>query len=234
MGLLLRVVIFLSLSALAASSQTLTLNQEVHRAGALAANTVATLSGKSELHLTDGGDPIPGCTIHLNSEDSWVFFHGVAPSAVVTNLLGRFRVNGANAVVDSNVRVVQHLAGAVVIPQGPSFQPLQVFTEPFLSGASRKLSTYTAYDNVLLGAFNDRIRSFKLKRGYTATFAQNPEGTVTSRNYVAQDADLEVAVMPTGLDNSISFIRVFPWRWTGKKGSCDVDPAALNADWHYN
>lgn len=234
MGLLLRVVIFLSLSALAASSQTLNLNQEVQRSGALAAGTVVTMSGKSELHLTDGGDPIPGCTIHLNSEDSWVFFHGIAPSAVVTNLLGRFRVNGGNAVVDSNVRVVQYVAGAVVIPQAPSFQPLQIFTEPFLSGASQKLNTYTEYNNWTLGSFNDRIRSFKLKRGYTATFAQNPEGTVTSRNYVAQDADLEVSVMPTGLDNSVSFIRVFPWRWTGKKGSCDVDPAALNADWHYN
>lgn len=234
MGLLLRVVVFLGLSALAASSQTLVLNQEVHRSDALAANTVATLTGKSELHITDGGDPIPGCTIHLNSEDSWVFFHSIAPSAVVTNLLGRFRVNGANAVVDTNVRVVQYLAGAVVIPQAPSFQPLQVFTEPFLSGSSRKLSTYTAYDDVLLGSFNDRIRSFKLKRGYTATFAQNPGGTVTSRNYVAQDADLEISVMPAGLDNSVSFIRVFPWRWNGKKGTCDVDPAALNADWHYN
>lgn len=234
MGLLLRVVIFLGLASLAAMSQTLTLNQEVNRTTALAANTVATLTGKSELHITDAGDPIPGCTIHLNSEDSWVFFENIAPSAVVTNLLGRFRVNGAAAVVDSNVRVVQYVAGAVVIPQSPSYQPLTIFTEPFLTGTSRKLSCYTAYDNFMLGSFNDKIRSFKLKRGYMATFAQNPGGTVTSRNYVAQDADLEVAVMPDGLDRSVSFVRVFPWRWTGKKGSCDVDPATLNADWHYN
>ncbi len=234
MGLLLRVVIFLGLASLAAMSQTLTLNQEVNRTTALAANTVATLTGKSELHITNTGDPIPGCTIHLNSEDSWVFFENIAPSAVVTNLLGRFRVNGATAVVDSNVRVVQYVAGAVVIPQASSYQPLTVFTEPFLTGTSRKLSCYTAYDNSTLGSFNDKIRSFKLKRGYMATFAQNPGGTVTSRNYVAQDADLEVAIMPDGLDRSVSFIRVFPWRWTGKKGSCDVDPAILDADWHYN
>jgi hypothetical protein len=40
--------------------------------------------------------------------------------------------------------------------------------------------------------------------------------------------------MPGGLDSTVKFIRVFPWRWVGKKGSCDVSATALNAKWHYN
>src|SRR5690606_32229250 len=41
-------------------------------------------------------------------------------------------------------------------------------------------------------------------------------------------------VMPSALEGTVSFVRVFPWRWVSKKGSCDVDPAALNARWYYN
>lgn len=65
-----------------------------------------------------------------------------------------------------------------------------------------------------------------------ATFAQHPDGSGASQVFIAQDSDLEIAVLPASLDREISFIRVFPWRWVGKKGSCDVAPDALDADWH--
>ena len=197
-------------------------------------SATVTMTGHSELHITGSGDPIPGCIIHLNSEDSWVFFHNVVPATVVSNLVSRLRVNGANAVADTNVRVVQYVNGAVVVPQSSNFRPLEVFTGTQMTGASAKLNTYTAYGNQSLGVFSDSIRSFILKRGYTATFASNENGTGTSRNFVAQDADLEVSFMPAGLDGTVSFVRVYPWRWVSKKGSCDVDPVALNARWHYN
>ncbi|WP_367873621.1 LamG-like jellyroll fold domain-containing protein [Luteolibacter sp. Populi] len=234
MRALLHVLCLLVLSSLMAAGQTINLNNDVYRTGALTAGSVATLTGKSELHINDAGDPIPGCMIHLNSADSWVFFHGVTPATTVSTLLSRVRVNGSVAVADTNVRVVQHIAGAVVIPQPSSFQPLEIFTGSHLSGMSRKLGPYAAYDSATLGSFGNNIRSFILKRGYTATFAQNDNGSGISQNYVAQDGDLEVSLLPAALDRSISFIRIFPWRWTGKKGSCDIDPAALNADWNYN
>ena len=234
MGLLHRVLIVWCLFPLLARGQTLTLSNEIHPSGTLAANTVATLTGKSELHINEGGDPIPGCTIHLNSENSFLFLHRIVPSAVASTYLARVRISGAAAVLDSNVRVVEHVAGTVVIPQPSSFQPLQVFTGTHLTGASKKLGPYTAYNGATLGAFGDRIRSFILKRGYTATFAHNQHGSGTSVNYVAQDGDLEVSLLPAALDRSISFIRVFPWRWTGKKGSCDVSPTSLKANWNYN
>lgn len=219
--------------SLAAGAGALTLDYEKVTQSTLSSVT-ATLTGHSELHLTGGGDPIPGSTIHLDSEDAWIFFHNVTPSSVVANLLSRIRVNGAVATADSNVRVVQHVNGAVVIPHPAGFQPLTVHTGRHLTGDSAKLSAYTAYNNAALGVFADNIRSFRLKRGYTATFAANENGTGSSRNFVAQDSDLEISVMPSGLDGTVSFVRVFPWRWVSKKGSCDVDAGSLNARWHYN
>ena len=229
MGLLHRVLFFLCFFTCLATAQTLNLDHEVHRTTTLASGTVATLTGKSELHLSSGGDPLPGCTVHLDSEDSWLFLHQVTPATVVSGFLSRIQVNGQTAVADGNVRVVQHVAGTVVIPQPSTFLPLEVFSGTHLSGSSRKLGPYTAYDNAALGVFGNNIRSFILKRGYTATFAQNDNGSGVSFNYVAQDADLEVSLLPSALDRTISFVRIFPWRWTGKKGSCDVDPVALGS-----
>jgi hypothetical protein len=222
--------VLLSLTGIAGA---LTLDHEKQTHASLSSVT-ATLTGHSELHITGAGDPIPGSVIHLNSEDSWIFFHAVTPSSVVSNLLPRIRVNGAVAAVDANIRVVQHVAGAVVIPHPADYRPLEVFTGRHLGGASARLQTYTAYGNATLGAFAANIRSFRLKRGYTATFAANENGTGASRNFVAQDSDLELSFMPSGLDGTARFVRVFPWRWVSKKGSCDVSAGALNAKWHYN
>ena len=83
----------------------------------------------------------------------------------------------------------------------------------------------------------DNIGSFKLKRGYSCTFAQNVDGTGASRVFIAQDGDLEVGVMPTNLDHQCSFVRVFPWRWTGKKGwGGTADSTAMMVDpvWSYD
>ena len=228
-----RVILLLISFAASSVGQTLVLQNEIRREASLIA-TVATLSGKSELHLTNGGDPIPGCTIHLNSGDSWLFFDNIVPSAVNATLLGRVRVNGAIAVDGGNVRVVQYLEGSVVIPHAANYQPLRVFSGGDFTGTSTGLSPHTAYGSTALGSFANNIRSFVLKRGYTATFARNEDGTGFSMNYVAQDSDLEVAVLPGALSGAVRFIRVFPWRWVSKKGSCDIDPVALKAKWHYN
>ena len=49
-------------------------------------------------------------------------------------------------------------------------------------------------------------------------FAQNETGSGPSKCYVAQDADMEVSVLPAEFDNSIRFVYVMPWRWVSKKG----------------
>jgi autotransporter-associated beta strand protein len=215
-------------------AQSITLDNEIQILASLS-NTTATLTGRAELRLTGGGTPLANSTVHLNSPDAWLRFAAIKPSAVNSPAyLGQIRVNGANAALNTNCRIVAYGDGAVVIPHGAGFAPLEVFTGRHFTGNSMSLGTYTAYDNSSLGTFNDKIRSFRLKRGYTCTVAQNPAGTGASRNYVAQDGDIEVAVLPGGLDNSISFVRVFPWRWSNKKGIAGNIESGLNVQWVYN
>ncbi|GAA5483103.1 LamG-like jellyroll fold domain-containing protein [Haloferula sargassicola] len=222
-----------ALLAASASGITLNLDQEVYTAATLTGST-ATLTGKAELHLSGSGDPLSGSTVNLDSEDAWVFLEAVEPSEAVAKVLSHVRVNGTAATKGSNVRVEPYINGSVIVPHPAGYQPLTVFSGQGFTGLSKKLSYHTGYGNVALGALNDQVRSFILKRGYTATFARNPDGTGVSKNYVAQDADLEVSILPDDLDRSISFVRVFPWKWVAKKGSCDVDPLTLNARWFYN
>jgi autotransporter-associated beta strand protein len=216
-----------------AVGQTLAIDNDIQTYATLPSTTV-TMTGRSELRITGATAPITGSVINLNSTDSWLFMTGVAPSVVNSTYLSQIKVNGAAAVVNTNCRIVQYADGAVVIPQASTFTPLQVFSGSRFTGTSMSLANYTAYNDTSLGALANKISSFKLKRGYTATLAQNADGTGTGINYVAQDGDIEVSVLPAALDDSVSFIRVFPWRWITKKGSCDVDPTALKARWHYD
>lgn len=214
-------------------AQTLSLANDSQSFATLPSTTV-TMTGRSELRITGTTAPITGSVINLNSPDAWFFMTGIRPATVSSTYLNQIRVNGAAAVANTNCRIVQYGDGTVVIPHAPTYAALQVFSGSHFTGTSQSLVNYTAYNDSSLGVLANNISSFKLKRGYTATLAQNSSGTGMSRNYVAQDGDIEVAVMPAGMDDSVSFVRIFPWSWVTKKGSCDVDPTALNATWHYN
>ncbi|RYD23900.1 MAG: hypothetical protein EOP88_02380, partial [Verrucomicrobiaceae bacterium] len=224
------------LAALSAGSQaqTLTVADSVQSYGTLT-NTAVTVSGRSELHITGTNNPIAGSTINLTSHDSWLWFDKIRPATVNSSYMGQIKVNGANAVHGTNVRIVQYGMGTVVTPYTSGEQPLETFTDPGFSGASKLYNLYTHYDSAAaLGVMQANISSFKLKRGFMATFATNADGTGTSKVFIAQDHDVDVGTMTAGLDNSIRFVRVFPWRWVSKKGSCDVSADVLNAAWYYN
>jgi autotransporter-associated beta strand protein len=216
------------------TAQTLDITNGIQTYAGLT-NTIVTMTGRSELRVTATNNPIPGCTINLNSSDAWFFLPSIKPSVVASAYLGQVFVNGTNAVSGNNVRVIQYGMGTVVIPHAPSYQPLQVFTGTNFTGSSNYLSQYVAYSDANLGAFANGISSFHLKRGYTATFAQNSDGSGISKNFVAADGDLDVSIMPAGLNDSASFIRIFPWRWTPKKGIAgDPGIGLLNLRWWYN
>ncbi len=229
--------IFIALAALAISfslhAQTLVITNGLQSFSALT-NTTVILSNRCEVQIAATTQPIPGCLIHLNSPDAFFVFSNLKPSVVVSTYLSQFRINGAIAIADNNCRVVQYGVGTVVIPHNASFQPLQVFTGPHFTGESRLLSQHVYYRIPQLGTFSSDISSFKLKRGYAVTFAQNENGTGISKNYVAQDDDLEISVLPADFDNRIRFAYVLPWRWVDKKGSCDASATDLKAGWWYN
>ncbi len=225
---------FCTLFAQAARAQTLNITNGVQVYASLASTTV-TMTGRCELRVTNAASPISGCLINLNSTDAFFVLHNIKPSVVVSTYLSQVRISGASAVADGNCRVVQYgQSGTVVIPHSSSFQPLQVFSGPNFTGTSASLGKYVYYTGTGLGAMNGTISSFKLKRGYLATFAQSPSGGGLSKCYVAQDGDVEVSVLPANLDNNVRFVYVLPWRWESKKGSCDVAPANLDATWWYN
>lgn len=215
------------------SAQTLAVNNNVVKAATLLSTTV-TLTGKSELQISGTGDPLAGSVVHLNSPDAWLILTNFPPSQVVSTFLSRVRVNGAAAVADTNVRVAQFGMGAVVIPHAPTYQPLEIFDGRSMTGMSKALGLYTYYTDNNLGLLRGVVSSFRLKRGYMATFAQQPNGTGMSRVYVAQDGDLDVAVLPSGLENAVRFVRVVPWRWIGKKGWAGGSGQNMKPLWDYN
>ena len=223
------------LLAFSAAAQTLTFSNSVQNYASLT-NTTVTMTGRCELRVSAASNPIPGCTINLNSSNAWVFFTSIKPSVVAASYLGQIFVNGSAAVADSNVRVVQYAGnGTVVIPQPPTFQPLQVFSGPHFTGISSNLSQYVYYTGTGLGALDVNISSFKLKRGYQAVVALNTVGSSYSKCYVAADGDLEVSLLPSSLDNKIRFIYVTPWRWSGKKAIAgDPGIGLLNVGSWYN
>ncbi|MBN2162298.1 MAG: hypothetical protein JW713_05080, partial [Pontiellaceae bacterium] len=190
-------------------------------------NTNVTLIGKSELHITSGASPIAGSIINMTDEDSWVFMHETAPSGVN---ISRYQVAGAAAVKGTNVKVVQYGEGAVIIPYPSDFKPMEIFTQNNFCGDCQQLGPNTSYETLL----NGKISSFTLKRGYMATLAQNSDGTGISINYVASDGDVRIAALPDTLNNQVNFIRIYPWHWVTKKGSCDIWPSEVNANWYYN
>ncbi|MDD4637523.1 MAG: glycosyl hydrolase, partial [Bacteroidales bacterium] len=200
-----------------------------------AMNRDYTLKGNGELHFTYSSSPLVKSTVALNSEDAWLFFDSIRPLNVFS-LLNKITVNGNRASLNNNVRVEMYGEGTVVIPQGASFAALTVYNDLNRKGESKELIPETYYTSTQLGAFDNEISSFVLKKGYMATFAESSNGTGTSRVYIATDNDIVVNKMPVELDKSVSFIRVFPWRYTAKKGYCNGSAdnhEKLKISWFY-
>jgi autotransporter-associated beta strand protein len=220
---------------LVAAAQTLTITNGIQTYSTVS-NTTVTMSGRCELRVTGTNNPISGSTINLTSSNAWFILSGIRPSVVSATYLSQIFVNGFAAAAGSNCRLEQYAMGTVIISHAPSFTPLQVFSGPNFIGPSAQLGLYTYYTNTALGAMNRNIGSFRLKRGYSATFAQNADGTGVSKVFVAQDGDLEVGVMATNMDHACSFVRVFPWRWTGKKGWDDTagENTIIKPLWFYD
>lgn len=135
--------------------------------------------------------------------------------------------------------------GSEVIPDGWA-APLTIYSGANYTGENmvcdadiyyrgKKVAAGKSYlEQQLLGAMDNNIRSFRLKRGYSACFANNNDGTGFSRVFVATDRDLEVAEMPEGLEFA-SFVRVAQADRIGKQGICGLDLVALTrSPWYYS
>lgn len=226
-------VVLTLLAICATSAAVLEIDQGVHEFASLS-DTSIVMSGRCELHVTGSSDLLDGCTVELGSTDAWVFLRNLRPSQVLAGYLDQFTVGGSTAIDGENVRVVQHEDGTVVLPHPSNITPLEVFVEPHFLGDSLSLGLYSVHTSRSLRSFQDAVSSFRLKRGYMATLAENADGSGASRVFVAQDCDLDVSVLPESLDEAVSFIRVFPWRWTGRKGWAGGKEPLVEPVWHYD
>lgn len=190
------------------------------------------LSGSDALHLTSSTNPFGTHQLNIISPDAWLYLDNIRPSDVIAKYKNSIMISSKPIKVgkDGNARIAVYRQGAVVIPQDEFFQPLEVFTEKDFKGQSHNYRIGKYYTNnpaseietnLVLPMEKDKsIRSFKLKKGYMATVAIQPDGLGYSRVFIADSADLEVASLPISLDKKIAFIRILPWQWPSKKGWC--------------
>lgn len=178
------------------------------------------INGKSDLRITSTtcASALNNSIIRLNSEDARVIFENLRPGEVVDSLLKFMYVNTEVAVNKINVRVAIYAHGTVVMPHTPQHRPLTFYTEKNFQGQNATYPLYTYHNG--LGTMDNKMRSFKLKRGYMATLASNADGSGYSRVFIADTEDLEFAELNYLLDETVSFVRVFPWEYVSKKGWC--------------
>jgi hypothetical protein len=217
----------------------------------MAGNTITTVGQVTDaVSLTDDVDYVitgtqpfttTGSVDIINTEHAVVIFSNLKPSVVIKSHLSGVYIHGEAARNNVNCQVKMYAQGSIVLPYGKDFKPLTVWSEPNFSGDSTSdfgLENSGGYMNTLSAAkLNNRIRSFRLKRGYMVTFALGTGGWGYSRCFIADSEDLEMAVMPENMDSRISSYRLFVWQNAQKKGLASDTRAeangALNASWCY-
>lgn len=171
------------------------------------------------------------------TEHSVLIIAKVKPSVCLRQWLSHVQINGEKAVDGRNCQVKLYNRGCIIMPYQRNFRPLTVFSEQRYEGESCNVfgtEDTNGFMNTLTTAkLNNRIRSFKLKRGYMVTFSTLAKGRGYSRCFIAADKDLEVPTLPPVLDRKITSYRIFKWYDTGKQqlaaaGGNDAACAALN------
>ena len=177
----------------------------------------------------------PKIQINFTSGIGWIKTTNYSPRLVSISNLGQIKVNGANSVYKTNLRLDNYyLKGCVIRPNLDSTTPLTVYDGENKQGESALITVNTIHSGDLIAnSMNNKIESFLLKKGYMVTFADESDGTGKSKNYIASESDLVINTFPKLLQNSISFIRVLPWNWVTKKGVNDVSDTNLNPSWRY-
>lgn len=160
-------------------------------------NENIVLNYPAELHIKSSNRPIINSKIYLNHIDAWVFFDNIRPSRLLDSFSNSIFINNDIFINGVNGRIAIYGNGSVIIPHSNNFKPLTVYKEENLQGDSLQLLIHTYYNN--LGNFDNAIKSFKLKRGYMATFATNADGTGYSRVFIADKEDIIINSLPPEL-----------------------------------
>lgn len=197
-------------------------------------------------------------SVELNHPDAWLILENIRPQTFLDNYAGKVTINGQplniqkdiipleNASIPSkkdykilNARVQVYRHGTVIIPHtNDSYNALTVYTEKDYTGKSLNLKSGNRYNE--LNEFDNAIKSIKLKRGYMATLATEPDGKGFSRVFVADTEDIDIPLLPHTMLDKVSCISIFNWQWPSKKGWCSAGKNAYNeiditeSTWYYS
>ncbi|MCR5130167.1 MAG: T9SS type A sorting domain-containing protein [Prevotella sp.] len=214
-----------------------------------AANTVTTVEQVTEpVTLTEDVDyhitstepfTTTGSIDIVNTDHAVIFLDEVKPQKAIS-YLAYIKINGVAARNNQNCQIRIYNQGALILPYGTA-GALTVYSEPNFEGESANNFNFGnsgGYMQTLTDAqLKNRIKSFKLKRGYMVTFAIGDLGRGYSRCFIADTEDLEFAELPAILNGRIASYRLFRWQNTSKKGIADTRSATLyntfNATWTY-
>jgi hypothetical protein len=148
-----------------------------------------TVGSNAELRISA---PVSGNgKVDLVSDSGWLILDNVLPSRAIILHFGYITVNGQKAVNNVNVRITNYLRGCVIMPHSPTFEALSLFKDENFAGDEMKCIPYKYYKEAELASFNNQVSSFKLKKGYMCTFAQNENGCLL---YTSDPADESVSV----------------------------------------
>lgn len=222
-------------------------------------NTNITLQNSIDYHILSKDNAIvDGITINIDNEDAWLIFDNIKPNDALKQYSKSILIGGKPLDMEDNANVFVYGTGSAFVSHGVNYQPLTTYTSENFTGevAKYSLSYYytnqqpdSAPDNLVRRLQNDNaIKSFRLKRGYMATMATNPDGMGYSKVFIADDKDLEVSSLPLELDGKISYIRVFRWQYPTKKGWAGSKWSSMpeglkyapeqadltNSTWYYN
>ena len=214
-----------------------------------ARNTVTRVEQVStEVTLTDDVDYVitsatpftgDGLINIVNTDHAVVIIENVKPSAVISGeLYKKIQINGRTATTTS-CQIRMYDRGTIIFPYTNlsgtnSYKPLTCYTKANFEGES--YSNYTeghsgGYMKTLSAtSLNNRIRSFKLKRGYMVTFAVGKSGWGYSRCFIADQEDLDISTLPYMLNGKISSYRILKWWKRGERGNAPALTGNLDID----
>ena len=192
------------------------------------------LNNSAYLNLTDIYPIFEGISVHINSNESWIRFYNLDPSSAFYYYHDNIFYNDQQLSYPEDIRFDNYYnEGSIVRINSDEFSNLTVFSENSLSGESANIINNTVFEGESIpNNLNNDISSFKLNKGYMATFAENEDGTGKSKVFIASENDIIINILPEYLNNKISFIRVIPWNWVTKKGTAG-DTESMNNNWFY-
>ena len=188
----------------------------------------------SYLYL-DGSYPIEeGLSVTFESNKSWIRLNNVEPFTAYYYYSDNFFQENQVLSYPETLRIDNYYQnGSVVRPNNDNSSNLTVFSENNFNGEFGNISNSDVFaDESIPSNLNNNISSFKLKKGFMATFAENNDGTGNSKVFIASEGDVVIDELSDYLNNKISFIRVLPWNWVSKKGTAG-DIQYMNNNWFY-